>query len=636
MKQGHQVRQLFRFLNTNKHLVLIVIVAIAVLALSVDYNFGRFSNMGTFKYDTGNMTQLLHNSLNGRLLQFTDYNGENVFRFSEHVDPTILLVLPFYFLWQSPKTLLFIQSLLLICAIIPLYKVSLIKLKNKWLSTLVVLTFLVSPVIGNLLVTDFHAVSFCVLFILLAYLSLLLKKNVLYLIFFILAILSKENVALSFIPFAFVIYFHYKNKKMGLITLLVSVLYSYLAIAVLIPYFRGAEASVHASFDLAYGYLGSSYSNVFSNLILNPVNTFNILTEPDRLKYFTHTLYLYGFLPLFAFPYSLLILPEFLLKGFSSIGSMRNFNYQYTAIITPFLFIATINYVKKFSRYIKFQYLLLGLIFLFNLNYSLTLNNITLQFFTNSFNTVKSKESDVNVQNLLQPRFTSTPYNIVGLIPEGESVSAPNFMGAHLAQRQYLAMYPAKFDQFQNVIVEYNQTTLPSIVFSLYKRNTFLDNRKNVASILTNKNYKLVLAENGLAYFKKVKNGGYKIPVVDITETEKNALSDNVLVTKPKLEIFDKQSYLVTNINYRESSDNIIIYTLKTISRQFQVIDLYRYAELNRKLEDSSVISVFLTNKELENPIEVTVSEHSLDENLTIKSSTNLIKFDNINKDINL
>jgi len=589
--------------------------------------------MGTFKYDTGNMTQLLYTTLHGSLLQFTDYNGVNVFRFSEHIDPTILLALPFYVLVKSPKTLMFVQSLFIILATIPLFKISQIKLKNKWISTLIVLIFLLSPVVGNLLVSDFHAVSFCILFVFLAYLYLLQKKTVFYFIFFILAILSKENVAISFIPFSFIIYFVYKQKKTAIATFVISLLYAYLALIVLIPFFRGQGESVHASFDLAYSYLGKSYGDIIKNLVLNPVNTFHILTEPFRLKYFIDTFSLYGFLPIFAFPYNLVLLPELLLKGLSNIYAMRTFNYQYTSIITPFLYIATINFIKKFSRFYKFQLFILVFIALFNLNYSLNLNNITIKFIKNTFIKKQkvSSKSDLEIVGLVSPRFTKTPYVIVSLIPKLESVSAPNFMGAHLSEREHIAMYPAKYNEFQNVVVEYYDSSLPAIVFSLYKTNIFQENRKYVAFLLTNKKYRLVMAENGLAYFKKTNLQEKKqILQVNLSKTETVSLSNNCQVTEPFIQISNGQPYLVTGIRYVKNSDKPIIYTIKTVSRQFQVIDLYQYAKLYTKLEYASTIPILLTEKELQGNIDVIVSEHNIDTGLKIKPSKSFVLFKNI------
>jgi len=622
---------LFKFLNTNNHLLLIVSIAILVFALSVVYNFGRFGNMGTFKYDTGNMTQLVYNSVNGRLLQFTDYNGESVFRFSEHVDPTILLALPLYILWPSPKSLMLFQSLALILAIIPLYKISFIKLKNKWLSTLVVFTFLFNPAVGNLLVSDFHAVTLSVLFILLAYYFILKKHNLYYMLFFILAILSKENVALSFIPFSLIIFFVYKNKKMGIATFLISIIWSYISFAILIPFFRVDQDSLHASFDLAYGYLGSSYIQVAQNLILNPQNTFSILTQTERLKYFTHTLSLYGFLPLLSFPYIILILPELFLKGLSNIYSMHTLNYQYTAIVTPLLLITTINFIKKLSKYFKLQFILLICIALFNLYYSFFLNNITLQFLKNSLITKHSNYTTNNNVNPVSTRFTSTPYTIVKMIPDKQSVSAPNFMGAHLSQRQNIAMYPAKYNEFENIVVEYYQTSLPPIVFSLYKTNIFLDNPSNVKYLLESSNYKLVLNENGLAYFKKVlSGGGYTVPLVQDFPKEQFKLNENTKITKPEIRKIADKFYLVTKLYYQEKSENIIIYTLNTSTTQFQTTDLVHYANLGLYNEYLSAVPIYLNPNDLKQDIKITVSEHNVDSRLTVKSSQSFIKFDNI------
>ena len=149
--------------------------------------------------------------------------------------------------------------------------------------------------------------------------------------------------------------------------------------------------------------------------------------------------------------------------------------------------------------------------------------------------------------------------------------------------------------------------------------------------MLQSSKYKLILAENGLAYFKKViSDQNDQLPQFNLVSEERFFLGDNIQLTKPVIRFSNNETYLVIKLSYKFQSDKPVIYSLKTSTRQFQVMDLYQYAKLKNSLEYTSIIPVLLTSKDLQNPIEIAVSEHIVDSVLTIKQSQNFIIFDNI------
>ena len=86
----------------------------------------------------------------------------------------------------------------------------------------------------------------------------------------------------------------------------------------------------------------------------------------------------------------------------------------------------------------------------------------------------------------------------------------------------------------------------------------------------------------------------------------------------------------MSKLVYSKQSDDILIYTLKTKKREFQVIDLFQYAKLTNKLEFISLIPLLLTKAELNSKVSVTVSEHMFDSGLSIQKSEKFVIVDNL------
>ena len=76
------------------------------------------------KFDLGNMTQMSWYSLKGKFMYLTDYFGSNVPRWSmSHVDPILVLFIPFFYLIPEPLTLVILQNLLIILGAFFVYSV---------------------------------------------------------------------------------------------------------------------------------------------------------------------------------------------------------------------------------------------------------------------------------------------------------------------------------------------------------------------------------------------------------------------------------------------------------------------------------------------------------------------------------
>src|SRR5258708_14883626 len=123
-------------------------------------SFLRYDNYYTGRFDLGNMAQTVWNSLHGRIFLFTNPTGTNeVSRLAFHADFILVLLAPFYDLWQNPKMLLLIQVVVVAAGSFFVYIIAKEVLKNRTLALVLAFIYLLNPSVERANIYDFHAVT---------------------------------------------------------------------------------------------------------------------------------------------------------------------------------------------------------------------------------------------------------------------------------------------------------------------------------------------------------------------------------------------------------------------------------------------------------------------------------------------
>src|SRR3989338_2200462 len=105
-------------------MLVVLIISAVVCVISVRINTFRYDNFDFGKFDLGNMTQMVWNTLHGRFMYLTDYFGTNLPRWAmSHVDPILLLFVPVFVFFPHPLTLIIAQVILVIFSALILYKI---------------------------------------------------------------------------------------------------------------------------------------------------------------------------------------------------------------------------------------------------------------------------------------------------------------------------------------------------------------------------------------------------------------------------------------------------------------------------------------------------------------------------------
>ena len=156
-------------------------------------SFLKYQSFSYMDWDLASDAIVFWNSVHGRFLYYPFL--EQVI-FGGHLYLIMFLILPIYAFFQSPLTLLFLQSIFLGLAAWPLYLLARTRL-SKTFSLAIAITYLLYPSVGfiNLFETHFDVYEIFFLFFALYYFE---QENFRrYLVFIILTLFCKENASLA-------------------------------------------------------------------------------------------------------------------------------------------------------------------------------------------------------------------------------------------------------------------------------------------------------------------------------------------------------------------------------------------------------------------------------------------------------
>jgi len=333
----------------------IYVIIISTLALSRHYAFG------TNTWDLGIYSQSLYSTLNhGKILYYTAelMGNPSGSLFGIHFSPFLFLLLPIYALYQNPVTLLILRPIAISIGLIPLYWIIRDqKLNNRWLTFFLAIIYLVYPPITTPL-SNFDVEVFLPALFLFA-IHYFRKGKLLHSYLFVaLALMVNEFVPLIVMAMAVYVFLSRrkdiinglrtrkltKNAIFSITLLLSGVLFFYLASAVITTF------NPHAlSTKWEWGELGTSPGEIVTNVLTNPAKTINVLFNNGQNK-FVYITSLFGPLAFLSFldPLTLIMTLPWLMASLLSINPLYYaIGTQYPAFVSPFLFVAAINGIKK-------------------------------------------------------------------------------------------------------------------------------------------------------------------------------------------------------------------------------------------------------------------------------------------------
>lgn len=234
--------------------LLLVILLIATYAVFFSaYTIARHASLESHAYDLGNADQAVWNTAHGRPLAFTNWEGRaKTFkvgtRLAMHVEPIYFLIAPFYWLWSDPRALLVLQATIVALGALPAYWLARAQLGDGIPSLVFPIAYLLFPALQAANRFDFHAVTLASAFLLFAAYGLLSRRNSLFLISSLLAAATKEEIPLLIAMMGLYAAFVQRRWRLGLAVAAAGVLWSLIAVLVIVPAFNTSGRSPYLNY----------------------------------------------------------------------------------------------------------------------------------------------------------------------------------------------------------------------------------------------------------------------------------------------------------------------------------------------------------------------------------------------------
>lgn len=393
--------------------LLIALFSVVYSTLSILRHF----HLESLGFDLGIYDQIIWLASKGKPLVSTLIGSHF---FGDHFTPSLLFLVPLYWIKADVVWLLIFQSLIACLGVLPIYLIAKEKLHNEVICLTLSLSYLLFFGVQNALFYDFHPIVITTTLLSWMFWLYQNQKRFYFWLLFIIFLGFQENMAIFALALGsyFIIK---KNIKYGLIIIFSSSIWLLLTIYIIIPFFN------HEKF---------TYLPIFL-LNLNIWEIIKLSYIPlIKLKTIFYWLLAFAFLPLGS-PWIWLFIIEEVIQRFvgSGISTRWGLDYQYNIILTPVLALATIELIQKTiktplgwlksflgSKWIKKTYLLfslwliLALIFV-QITIRPSLNNLAKSSYYNP--------TRINILNYL-----------IAKIPSNASMATTNNLASHLTQRQ--------------------------------------------------------------------------------------------------------------------------------------------------------------------------------------------------------
>lgn len=315
----------------------------AYTVLFGDLTWRLQSNYGTFGFDLGIFDQEIWLASRFRHTWIT-VRGLDMW--ANHVNPTIYLLVPFYWLGAGPHFLYLLQTFALAAAAIPLYLIARDRFDNDWLALAIPAVWLLYPSVEWMTWWHFHPEALAVTPFILAYWFAGRGQWRWYAVCVALVVFSKEDAALAAIALGLVVALR-SNRRAGLITAGAALAWLILCLKVIIP---DAAGVTNPFYTQQYSELGSSTNQIILNMVRHPSRVLRTILRHDRHDYYVKMLAPVAGLALLAPVVLFLALPTALENVLNNQGYPHNYQYQYQCFVAAGVFLAVIEVVAHRRR----------------------------------------------------------------------------------------------------------------------------------------------------------------------------------------------------------------------------------------------------------------------------------------------
>ncbi len=332
--------------------------------------------------DLGNYDQAMWNASQGRGLRLTTLPTLSLNRLGLHVEPTLFLFVPLYWLWPNPIILLWVQTIALGLAAWPLYLLALHRLQfslqplAKGSACLIVLTYLLLPATEAVNLFDFHAVALSPCFMLTALYFLnqglsqqggnlwsakhhqpstvnqsSSKAYALAALFFILAMGTKEDIPLHVFMIGLYLIVWLRQWRVGLPIAFAGGIWAFIAFGLVIPAFRvSGQQSAYVDY---FPTLGQTPFDIALSPFTKPDAVIELIFRPANIAAIGMLTLPFAFIGLFGLPFLILATPSLAISLLSNNPLQQELEtWHYAAPMLPFITLAVVDGLARLSTWL--------------------------------------------------------------------------------------------------------------------------------------------------------------------------------------------------------------------------------------------------------------------------------------------
>lgn len=316
------------------HLKILWLVIIAYIFLFSGFSLYKYLTYNYVGLDLAIYNQVFFNSSQGHFFGLTIHPHSYL---GDHFELIIVFLLPFYFLFKNPITLLTLQTIILGVAAYPLFLIARQKLSRN-ISLFISVVYLTNVFIHNINTYEFHILPFAIPLLFLLFYFYQRQKFGLFMLILGPSLLVREDVSLVIFAFGFFALLEKKPLKWVIPPIILGLIWFILSIK-MTALFSGYD---QYKFIRYYGWLGQDMKSIVLAVINHPKLVFQHIFSGANISFIVGLFLPFGFLPLlkpkYLLPAIIIILQIILL---SSAGALA-LEIHYTSLIIPFLFIALI------------------------------------------------------------------------------------------------------------------------------------------------------------------------------------------------------------------------------------------------------------------------------------------------------
>lgn len=477
-------------------LTLVLVLAAVWAALFSWLSVARHDAWWTGRFDLGNMVQAIWNTAHGDVLMATNAAGEQVSRLGSHVDPLLLVLVPFQMITDSAVPLLVAQAVFVAAGAIPAFLLGRMWLGDDRLAVAGAVMWLLYAPIQWAVVTDLHAVTLAAPLLMLAIWAAEARNDWVLGIALVLALLGKEQVGLAVMILGVWIIVRQRRWIAGAVVSVGALAWTLIAVLVIIP---RAGSGLPAPFGERFGRFGDTPSQALVGAITQPLEVVTTIGGWSRLSYLLALLLPLLLLPLFAPLLAAAALPDLMLNMLADWWPNYSIEFHYAAIPAPFLVASAMLGLAGLRRRTAPQWLARALrpaggvaLALVGAAAAGTIVLGPLPFF-GPLSTASPSRLD---------QYAPTPHaqaleEAASLIPDDAVVSAGNHPGGHLSARRRILVFPEVGDA-EWVMVD---RTRPNV----YDRLDPLAFAYYVDRLQSNGQFDLVYDRDGVLVFRRWK-----------------------------------------------------------------------------------------------------------------------------------